>query len=116
MHPLVFREIEKEALKIAETGAPAVGLDVPLLFETGLDQKVDETWLVCVPESEQIRRVMLRDGLSEPEARARIYSQKSLRSKVLRADRVISTLRTVEETRLEVRALWEQTLFSLREG
>lgn len=116
LHPLVFREIEKEVQKFAETHAPAVVLDVPLLFETGLDQKVDETWLVCVPESEQIRRVMLRDGLSEHDARARISSQMSLRSKVLRADRVISTLRTVEETRLEVRALWEKTLSSLREG
>ena len=43
----------------------------------------------------------------------RVASQMSLRSKVLRANRVISTMRTVEETRLEVRALWEKTLAAL---
>ena len=114
LHPLVFAEMQRELDALLKADTPAVVLDVPLLFETGLDQKVDETWLVCVPEAEQIRRVMLRDGLSEQEARARISSQMSLRSKVLRADRVISTLRTIEDTRREVRALWEQTLASLQ--
>lgn len=113
VHPLVFARIESEMRRLAEAGTPAVVLDVPLLFETGMDQKVDETWLVCVPEAEQIRRIMVRDGMSEQEARARVASQMSLRSKVLRANRVISTMRTVEETRLEVRALWEKTLAAL---
>lgn len=54
---------------------PFVVLDAPLLLETGLDQVVDEVWLVEMKDDLRIDRVMKRDGLSKEEVKARMAQQ-----------------------------------------
>ena len=44
---------------------------IPLLFEVGLTGLCSEVWLVDCEESQQLERLMLRNGLSEADARAR---------------------------------------------
>lgn len=102
IHPLVTARMLRET---AEAGAPIVGWDVPLLYETGMDARCDEVWCVYITEQEQLRRVMRRDRLSHEAAQARIDSQLSLAEKKARAAHRISTMGSRASTRRRVRML-----------
>jgi dephospho-CoA kinase len=80
--------------------------DIPLLYEVGRDRDFDAAIVVaCAPET-QLRRVMER-GLSEAEARQRIAAQLPIEEKVRRADYVVWTDGTFEETDRQVRSVFD---------
>ncbi len=105
-HPLILAEIEKLLQKYRSEHERTVVLDAPLLFETGLDRFVDETWVVTVDYQTQVKRLMARDRLTEQDARQRIAVQMPLEEKVRRADRVIDNRGTREETERQVKEAW----------
>lgn len=81
--------------------------DIPLLYETGRDGDFDEVIVAaCDPET-QVRRVMQRDRLAEPEARQRLAAQLPIAEKVRRAHHVIRTDGPFEETDRQVDALYQ---------
>lgn len=98
------REIER----CRAQGLSACVLDVPLLFETGMERMCDVTWLLYVSREEQIRRIAARDGLGAQAAAARIDSQMPLEEKMRRADRCIDASGSIEETQRKIRQLWEE--------
>ncbi len=106
-HPLIFSEMERQIRCHADQ--PALVLDVPLLYETGLDARCQEVWCVYAPREEQLKRLQNR-GLSEEEAHKRIDSQMSNEEKARRSDQVIVTTGTKEESASRVIALWEDVL------
>ncbi|MCD2137132.1 dephospho-CoA kinase [Salinicoccus halitifaciens] len=65
-----------------------VFLDIPLLFENGLDEQCDMTVTVYVTEENQMERLMARNGLTKEDAAARIKSQMPLSEKKKLSDRV----------------------------
>ena len=88
IHPIV-RERFDQALNL-HTDTPAVVLMIPLLFEAGLESLCSEIWLVDCDESQQLKRLIARDGLSPEAAQARIAAQWPLSRKRALADQVIS--------------------------
>jgi dephospho-CoA kinase len=66
-----------------------VVVDVPLLFESGLEHYFTEVMVVYVPREEQLKRLMARDGLSQEAAEQRLAAQMSIEEKKARADIVI---------------------------
>ncbi len=106
LHPMIFSAIRRAA---DETPGPVV-LDVPLLFETGLDAWCNEIWCAYVPQTEQIKRLIKRADISQREALRRIRSQMPTREKVRRADHVIRTDGTKEQSAALVLALWQDVL------
>lgn len=102
LHPLVRRKMEAE---IESAQSPIVVLDVPLLFEAGMEDMADEVWVTTAPRETQIARVMARDGKTRAEAEARIKSQMPASEKLRRADAVIDTSVSKQETRERLRAL-----------
>ncbi len=107
IHPLV-----RSALVAAVDASPArvTVLDVPLLFETGMERLCDEVWTMSADEETQVARVCARDGLSAAQARARIAGQMSMAERNARADRVIDSRRPIEQTRADLRLYYEQLL------
>ena len=88
VHPLVRTRF---AAELEELGAePLVVLVVPLLFEAGLETLCSEVWLVDCDETQQLQRLMARDGLGEADARARIAAQWPLARKRQLADVVLN--------------------------
>ncbi|MEA5443005.1 dephospho-CoA kinase [Cyanobium gracile] len=73
VHPLVRACFAAELERLQEL--PTVVLMIPLLFEAGLESLCSEVWLVDCDETEQLRRLMARDGLAAEEATARMHSQ-----------------------------------------
>jgi dephospho-CoA kinase len=91
IHPRVAREQTKLTKQAARIDPHAVVIyDVPLLFEAGIDKRVDHTIVVTADRNTQIARLKKRNDLSRPEALRRIRSQMPLAKKVRRADHVLN--------------------------
>lgn len=86
-------------------GAPLVVFDIPLLFETGGNQVVDQVAVVSAPHRIQRERVLARPGMSDDKFEAILARQLPDADKRERADHIIPTGGTIEQTRAEVHAL-----------
>ena len=94
---------EREAFLVANAAAPVVVLDIPLLFEKGLAETVDKVAVVSADPEIQRMRTLVRPGMT-PEKFLRILAhQLPDAEKRARADFVIPTDRSLDETRASVR-------------
>lgn len=107
VHPAVRERIWQEVERFRAEGRPAVVLDIPLLFESGWEQVVDEVWVVYVDRETQRARLIARDRLEPGEADRRIAAQMDLESKRAGAHRVIDNRGSEAETREQVTAAWQ---------
>lgn len=110
IHPMV-QHISLELIRQAgEKGVPLVILDVPLLFESGMDVLCDETWVITLSPDKQLRRLIDRDHLSEKESLERIASQMPQEEKIRRATIAIDNSRSEDRLRAELTQLYHATL------
>jgi dephospho-CoA kinase len=125
---LVFQDAEKRALlekfthprieeKIVElmqyakkNSFQVIILDMPLLFETGWDKKVDEVWVIQVDEAIQRQRLMKRNFFSEQEAMLRMKAQQSQTEKIRKADQVIDNNGDLAKLQAEILRIWAQVM------
>ncbi len=110
IHPLIFEEMNRQIAEAEQCGAAVVVLDVPLLYEVGLDALCDEVWCAWIPRATQLSRLMARNGLTRKEALARVSSQMSAWEKRKRADRYIDTRGTLDESANTVLRMYEELL------
>lgn len=109
VHPLVI-ELQDEWLKqIEQSDKDAIAIvDAALMIESGGYKRFDKLIVVwCRPEI-QLERLMLRDGLSEMEAKTRIGSQMPQETKISFADILIDTSGGHESTRKRVKEVFEK--------
>jgi dephospho-CoA kinase len=106
VHPAV-REARAEFLR-AHGGAPLVVFDIPLLFEKGGIDEVDAVAVVSAPAAAQRARVLARAGMTVERFEQILALQLSDADKRARADYLIDTGATHEETRRQIRALVEK--------
>ena len=104
LHKIVWDEAEAFLAEAREQKAKLAVLDVPLLIETKWHERVDLVWLVAVSKEQQIKRAMIRSGMTEEEVKARIAAQMSLEDKKKFADVVLDNSGTLEETLAQVHA------------
>ncbi len=104
IHPYVWQKAMTEMLAAEATGHSVIVLDMPLLIEIGWNLRVNAVWVVAVPPDVQIRRVCLRDDVTEEQAMARIRNQMPTERKIGYADIVIDNSGTPEETYRQVDA------------
>jgi len=99
IHPRVAREQQQLVRRVAKRNPYAVVIyEVPLLFEAGVDKRVDKIIVVTADRDTQIARLKKRNGLSRAEALRRIRSQMPLAKKRRRADHVLDG--TIQRSRL----------------
>jgi dephospho-CoA kinase len=107
IHPYVRRETARRQAEIARRRPGAlIVLDVPLLFETGMDRRLADILVVYIPRRLQLTRLMARDHLAEAAARTRIDAQMDLELKRRRATRVIDNSGSRQATQLQVEHLY----------
>lgn len=99
VHPAVRQAMHAHLAELAARPSPPrfAVLVIPLLYEGGLEDLVDEVWVVSVPEAVQRARLAARDGFDPAAVEARIQSQWPLARKVELADRVIDNSGTPAE-------------------
>ena len=100
MHPLVARRREKF---LAQTKAPIVVLDIPLLLETGT--KTDAVVVATAPEGVQRQRVLARPGMTEAKFAALAARQLSDAQKRAQADYLVVTDKGLDDARDQVRMI-----------
>ncbi len=105
VHPEVRKTMRERAEAAVRAGHPIVVLDIPLLFESGLQHMVDKIVVVYAPFEVQLRRLMERDDLDESQAKKRLYAQWPIEEKKAQADYVIDNRGSREETEKQVDTL-----------
>jgi len=77
-------------------------LDIPLLFEMGYENEVDQIMVVATSDEIQLNRLMKRDNIEKKEATQRIDSQLPISKKVILGDIIIDNSGTIENTKKQV--------------
>jgi dephospho-CoA kinase len=105
VHPLVH-EAERRLLAEAEArGEKVAVLDIPLLFETGGDRRVDAVVVVSAPPEVQRTRVLERPGMTVEKFESVLAKQMPDAEKRRRADFVVDTSQGFDAARAQIRAI-----------
>jgi dephospho-CoA kinase len=104
-HPLVAASRDAFLSEARKNGAPLVVLEVPLLFETGGDRKVDAVVLVTAPEAVQKERVSRRAGMTPERLGVILARQMPDTEKRARAHFIVDTGGEFAATRRQVRGI-----------
>ena len=110
IHPWVRRESDAraEALRTRSDPPKVILMDIPLLYENGLEAGLDAVVVVNAPLAVRVKRVGARSGLSEADVVARDGAQLPLEEKVARADFVLENSGDLEDLERQVEALWRE--------
>lgn len=109
VHPHVFQRITRITAQIAAQEPDAVVIkDIPLLLETDMHNDLAEVIVVYAPETLQLKRLMMRDGISKKAAMARIGSQMPIDDKRKRATMVIDNSGSMTNTRRQTVAVFNR--------
>jgi dephospho-CoA kinase len=107
VHPLVVKA-EIAFLREQEAkGAKLALLEIPLLFETGSETRVDVTVVISAPETVQKQRVLTRPGMSEAKLAGLLARQLPDAEKRVRADFVVDTGTTLADMQAQIDTLIE---------
>ena len=106
LHPQVFRAIDAQVQKLSDSRrSPYVVIEAALIYETGMDERLDYTIVVDAREDTRIKRVMARDGCTRKEVLDRIHSQMPVEKKLKKADFVIGNERSRSELMPKVKLI-----------
>ena len=106
VHPATLDAIDH---RIADIDASVVVVEAIKLIEAGMADDCDSVWVTTCRPEQQIQRIMAARGLSQAEAEQRVHAQPPQEIKIARADVVVDTSGTLDQTREQVRVAWEQT-------
>jgi dephospho-CoA kinase len=105
VHPLVHEAEQRLLAEAAAKGEKIAVLDIPLLFETGSDRRVDAVVVVSAPAEVQKARVLERPGMTIEKLDSILARQMPDPEKRRRADFVVDTSQGFEAARAQVRAI-----------
>ena len=105
VHPLVRAASERFLKQAQAQGARVVVLDIPLLFETGGEGRVDAIVVVSAPAAFQRRRALGRAGMTAEKFDALIARQMPDAEKRARAHFVVDSSRSYDSARAQVRGI-----------
>lgn len=95
--------------ELAEQGTAVAVIEAAVLFEAGWQDLVGEIWVVQVPETVAMQRLIARNGFSPEDAQSRIRAQLSNEERARQADVVIDNSGTIEDAQERVRKLLAPT-------
>lgn len=108
VHPMVRQEIARFFAAAEESGATLAVADIPLLFERGFDYGLDAVIVTAVAEPIQRQRALARPGMSVEKLDAILARQMPQADKKARADQVIDTGGSLDDTYRAVDALLDE--------
>ncbi len=102
LHPLVRAESDKFKEEMKKRGRTIIGLDIPLLFETGGENRVDVTLCVTAPKETQRERVLSRPGMTSEKFDRIVSGQLPDAEKRKRADYVVESDKGLDDMRQQL--------------
>ncbi len=115
VHPLVAADRLGFLAAATDANTQAVVLDIPLLFEGGSDILFDAVVVASAPADIQRARALARPGMSEQKFNAILGMQMPDAQKREKADYVINTDQTIEQTKQDVGEIYETILTKFSE-
>jgi len=112
IHPYVRAQADAWFKGLDPARHPIAIADIPLLYETGIDNLYDAVIVTACKPEEQVRRIVVRDRVTEAEARHRLAAQMPTEQKVRRADYVIHTDGSHAETDRQVNEVLSRLIAS----
>ena len=107
VHPAVYRAIAAGLRAFELTGSRIAIVDIPLLYETTGNRRFERVIATVCSPALQVARLMAR-GLSETDAHQRLAAQMPAEEKAARAEFVIRTDGSFQETDAQVRSIWSE--------
>ncbi len=108
VHPMLRSHHQKFLQDAEQAGAPVAVIDVPLLFETGGEQRVDAVLVVTTTPEIQRQRILARDNMTHEKLDAILARQLPDAEKRRRADFVVDTSDGLEPVRARIRDILDQ--------
>ena len=103
VHPMLGASRQKFLDDAERSGAPVAVVDVPLLFETGGEKRVDAVVVVTTPPEIQRQRILARDNMTSEKLHAILARQLPDAEKRRRADFVVDTSDGLDLVRARIR-------------
>ena len=103
VHPMLGASRQKFLADAERSGAPVAVVDVPLLFETGGEKRVDAVVVVTTTPEVQRERILARDNMSSEKLDAILARQLPDAEKRKRADFVVDTSHGLDPVRARIR-------------
>ncbi|TMJ81550.1 MAG: dephospho-CoA kinase [Alphaproteobacteria bacterium] len=110
VHPMLGASRKKFLDQAERSGAPVAVVDVPLLYETGGDNRVDAVVVVTTSPEVQRERILARDNMTGEKLDAILARQLPDSEKRKRADFVVDTSHGLEPVRARIRDILEQAV------
>jgi dephospho-CoA kinase len=108
VHPMLGASRQKFLDDAEQSGAPVVVVDVPLLFETGGEKRVDAVVVVTTTPEVQHQRILARDNMTGEKLKAILARQLPDAEKRKRADFVVDTSHGLDPVRARIRDILDQ--------
>jgi dephospho-CoA kinase len=105
LHPMVRAESDNFKSEMKKRAHKMIALDIPLLFETGGEKRVDVTICVSAPEDVQRERVLSRPGMTSEKFDRIVAGQLPDYEKRKRADYVIESVNSIDDTRQQLQKI-----------
>jgi dephospho-CoA kinase len=103
VHPMLGASRQQFMDDAERSGAPIVVVDVPLLFETGGEKRVDAVVVVTTTPESQRHRILARDNMTGEKLDAILARQLPDAEKRRRADFVVDTSHGLDPVRVRIR-------------
>jgi dephospho-CoA kinase len=110
VHPMLGASRQKFLDAAERSGAPVAVIDVPLLFETGGEKRVDAVVVVTTTPEIQRQRVLARENMTSERFEAILARQLPDAEKRQRADFVVDTSHGLDPARTRIRDILEQAV------
>jgi dephospho-CoA kinase len=108
VHPMLGASRQKFLRDAEQSGAPVAVVDVPLLFETGGEKRVDAVVVVTTTPEIQRQRILERDNMTGEKLDAILARQLPDTEKRKRADFVVDTSHGLDPVRTRIRDILDQ--------
>jgi dephospho-CoA kinase len=106
-HPAIRRLLEEQVASVADDlPGRLIVVEVPLLYEKGLESRYDQIIVVTASERVQAQRLRRRDGLSDQDIQGRLSAQWPVQDKAARADYVVDNNDGLEALDAAVSDVW----------
>ena len=110
VHPMLGAYHRKFLTDAEQSGAPVAVVDVPLLYETGGEKRVDVVVVVTTTPEIQRERILAREGMTNEKIEAILARQLPDAEKRKRADFVVDTSHGLDPVRARIRDILEQAV------
>jgi dephospho-CoA kinase len=108
VHPMLGASRQQFLRDAEQSGAPVAVVDIPLLFETGGEQRVDAVVVVTTTPEIQRQRILERDNMTGEKLDALLARQLPDAEKRKRADFVVDTSHGLDPVRARIRDILDQ--------